>query len=85
RYLALSYAWGNSSDRRPVVINNHEHYVTTNLEDFLRVWRQKAVQERDQPLADFYLWIDAICINQDDLLERKSQVMLMSEIYPKAK
>ncbi|PWY71802.1 HET-domain-containing protein [Aspergillus sclerotioniger CBS 115572] len=31
-----------------------------------------------------YLWVDALCINQDDLIERKEQVMLMSRIYTKA-
>ena len=30
------------------------------------------------------LWIDAICINQDDLDERAQQVMLMRKIYSKA-
>lgn len=29
-------------------------------------------------------WIDAICINQDDLEERAAQVKIMSEIYDKA-
>lgn len=28
-----------------------------------------------------YLWADALCINQNDLAERSSQVKLMSEIY----
>ena len=28
-----------------------------------------------------YLWIDQICINQDDIKERGSQVQLMREIY----
>ena len=31
-----------------------------------------------------FRWIDAICINQEDLDERASQVMLMYEIYNKA-
>jgi hypothetical protein len=30
------------------------------------------------------LWIDAICINQEDLAERSSQVKLMSKIYKQA-
>ncbi|KAE9380800.1 hypothetical protein N431DRAFT_477671 [Stipitochalara longipes BDJ] len=30
------------------------------------------------------LWIDAICINQDDMDERSQQVQLMGEIYKKA-
>ncbi|KAJ4299542.1 hypothetical protein N0V90_004788 [Kalmusia sp. IMI 367209] len=31
-----------------------------------------------------YFWIDAICINQEDDLEKSSQVALMGEIYKKA-
>jgi hypothetical protein len=31
-----------------------------------------------------YLWVDAICINQDDMDERSRQVSIMSEIYSKA-
>ncbi|KAF2732509.1 HET-domain-containing protein [Polyplosphaeria fusca] len=30
------------------------------------------------------LWIDALCINQDDIVERGHQVRLMREIYSKA-
>ncbi|KAL4893446.1 heterokaryon incompatibility protein-domain-containing protein [Aspergillus ambiguus] len=30
------------------------------------------------------MWIDAICINQDDIPERNSQVAIMSQIYSKA-
>ncbi|KAF5541755.1 heterokaryon incompatibility 6 OR allele [Fusarium mexicanum] len=31
------------------------------------------------------LWIDAICINQDDIAERNSQVAMMSQIYGSAR
>lgn len=31
-----------------------------------------------------YFWIDAICINQEDVLEKSAQVSLMGEIYKKA-
>ena len=31
-----------------------------------------------------YYWIDAICINQEDDLEKSSQVALMGEIYKEA-
>ncbi|KAM6524462.1 hypothetical protein FSOLCH5_005064 [Fusarium solani] len=30
------------------------------------------------------LWVDSLCINQDDLAERENQVQLMSDIYSKA-
>jgi hypothetical protein len=31
-----------------------------------------------------FLWVDAICVNQEDLEERSSQVVLMSAIYSSA-
>jgi hypothetical protein len=30
------------------------------------------------------IWIDAICINQDDIIERGAQVQIMGEIYQTA-
>jgi hypothetical protein len=47
--------------------------VTENLFDALD-------QLSQMPDVDF-LWIDALCINQEDLDERASQVLIMGEIY----
>ncbi|KAH9213125.1 hypothetical protein DL95DRAFT_302949, partial [Leptodontidium sp. 2 PMI_412] len=33
---------------------------------------------------DIPLWVDAICINQQDLEERSAQVQLMKKIYQQA-
>ena len=39
----------------------------------------------DESLMQYrYLWVDAICINQQDNTERKAQVLMMGEIYSKA-
>ena len=35
-------------------------------------------------VAEAALWIDAVCINQEDVLERNQQVMLMGEVYRRA-
>jgi hypothetical protein len=47
--------------------------IRKNLFSFLEVW-----QEESHPVT---LWIDAICINQEDILERNRQVALMYKIY----
>jgi hypothetical protein len=47
--------------------------ITTNLESALRSIRHE--------LESRLIWVDALCINQHDVLERASQVELMSEIY----
>ncbi|RFU25078.1 hypothetical protein B7463_g11261, partial [Scytalidium lignicola] len=49
--------------------------VTTNLEAALRELRAQNITT---------LWIDALCINQNDLLERALQVMRMGLIYSRA-
>ena len=80
RYNALSYHWGSPEKVGHVVLNGHRFPVTENLEAALRQLRQ--IDANVAPQTRW--WIDAICINQDDILERNSQVMLMRRIFKKA-
>ena len=78
-YEALSYAWGSVESpvrdqiRAPGI---RTITVTRNLADSLPYLRYK-----DKPRA---FWIDAICVNQQDLAERSQQVQRMAEIYRRA-
>ena len=72
-YEALSYTWGNPSDTTPCDLNGQPHQITKNLEAAL-----KQLRWRSRPR---HLWVDAICINQLDTLERNHQVPLMKRIY----
>ncbi|KAF7187006.1 Heterokaryon incompatibility protein 6, OR allele [Pseudocercospora fuligena] len=72
-YDALSYTWGDASERRPIQVNDVEVLVTTNLELALRALRR--------PNCSRVLWVDALCINQHDITERSSQVREMGHIY----
>lgn len=89
-YEALSYTWGSpfplddadgpeaiwlSGRTRPIVLNSQQFEVTKNLESALRHLRG------DKPRI---MWIDAICINQNDRDERSSQVLRMRKIYERA-
>lgn len=80
-FEALSYAWGSQLDRAEVAITSVTEQqtlpVARNLEQALRHLRLE-----DQPRV---LWIDAICINQQDLPERSSQVKRMADIYSLAR
>ena len=53
------------------------------------IWRNIAWNKWERPLEyhseTFFIWIDALCINQDDIKERSNQVKAMREIYQKAK
>lgn len=76
-YQALSYTWGQS-DRSDRVDCGDDEYVNVTpnlLAALLHLQRRTPVT----------LWVDAICINQEDYKERSRQVSLMSQIYQKAK
>jgi hypothetical protein len=75
-YEALSYAWGTSPERKTIGCGDSKLHITVNLFDALRRLRSTTTTR--------VLWIDAICINQEDLDERSSQVPLMRFIYPRA-
>ncbi|KAK4445261.1 heterokaryon incompatibility protein-domain-containing protein [Podospora aff. communis PSN243] len=75
-YEALSYAWGDPAICCPILLDKRVVQVTSNLESALRRLRY--------PDHDRELWVDALCINQQDNVEKSHQVNLMSEIYSKA-
>lgn len=75
-FEALSYAWGSLEKTRFISINSYNLPVTTNLFTAL-------LHLRD-PLLKRTLWIDAICINQEDKDERRLQVQFMAMIYTMA-
>ena len=73
-FEALSYAWGDKNPTATIEFSDSSHLpIRENLESFLRYRRQ-----HDHPID---LWIDAICINQDDAQEKSSQVQVMGRIY----
>jgi hypothetical protein len=73
RYNCLSYMWGDQTDLRFISVNGIETRVGRSLYDFL----ENASQRR----YDKNIWIDALCINQTDNLERSAQVQMMGHIY----
>ena len=60
-------------------VNDHKLAVTTNLADGLRRFRS-----HDFPGPRMWYWIDAVCINQQDLPERGQQVAVMGHVYRSA-
>ncbi|KAH8800161.1 heterokaryon incompatibility protein-domain-containing protein [Xylogone sp. PMI_703] len=75
-YEALSYVWGNTRDASPMILDRTPHHITKNLECALRYLRYK-----ESPRV---LWVDAICINQNDPDEKSQQVPIIGEIYSRA-
>lgn len=77
-YAALSYAWGDISDTRKILVGREDITirVSASLESALRALRD--------PRKSILLWADAISINQQDPSEKTDQVRLMTRIYQKA-
>lgn len=87
-FVALSYCWGGPSLDRPVSVNGSQVLITESLETALLSLRCKdGVPPNESEGIDepgFFLWADAICINQSDDVEKTSQVQIMRYIYKAA-
>lgn len=80
-YEALSWCWGQEVKDRAIRIQEGGRYyrlaVTRDLTLALKYLRH--------PHEERILWIDALCINQENHEERNHQVQMMSLIYSGAK
>ncbi|KAF2025755.1 heterokaryon incompatibility, partial [Setomelanomma holmii] len=68
-YKYLSYTWGDQSQMHPIRLNGHVMQVGRNLLEFLEAAASLYAGE--------YLWIDALCINQNDDVDKSLQVQRM--------
>jgi len=75
-YNALSYVWGQEPAIHRVFINSEATFIRPNLFHALQRIRLRAGHLR--------IWVDSLCINQLDDLERNAQVRQMATIYRKA-
>ncbi|EEU36013.1 uncharacterized protein NECHADRAFT_101761 [Fusarium vanettenii 77-13-4] len=74
-YEAVSWTWGKPSVKptQVVQVNSINVHIRPNLHACLLAFRHR----NDSRM----LWVDAICINQDDDQEKSDQVARMSSIY----
>ena len=82
RYAALSYTCGDPEPKHEIVINDKSFAVQSNLFAFLlaSVRSELSTQKQFQ-----HLWTDAICFDQNDLVERRSQVEMMYDTFSSAR
>lgn len=78
-YIALSYTWGDPSDKRKILTkrSNMTLSVSASLESALRALRD--------PRSKILVWADALCIDQQNASEKADQVRQMTQIYQNAK
>ncbi|KAH8783001.1 heterokaryon incompatibility protein-domain-containing protein [Diaporthe sp. PMI_573] len=75
-FTALSYVWGADKAFHLIWFENHSLRIRPNLDSALRNLRR-----RDRSIR---LWVDAVCIDQSNLLERNHQVQQMRDIFSAA-
>ena len=75
-YQALSYTWDSQIFYQFIWCDDRVLPITQNLYDALKRIRQ--------PSSSAILWVDAICINQTDIVERNHQLGLMRQIFNRA-
>jgi hypothetical protein len=76
-YVALSYVWGKASSDDPIL-----HLDGCPLQIRASLWQ--ALEELMTHVNTMTLWVDQICINQENKTEKEHQVQLMSRIYAQA-
>lgn len=82
RYACLSYCWGRRSSQ-PVELtkDNMQNLQTNGLDVNTLPLTLKDAVLTTQCLGLQYLWIDALCIIQDDEEDKKREIARMGSIY----
>ncbi len=76
QYVAISYAWGDAGNTRKIQLEGSLIPVGVNLYGALEALRQK--------VEAILVWVDGLCIDQQNREERAQQVQLMTSIYSTA-
>ncbi|KAF2968947.1 hypothetical protein GQX73_g4617 [Xylaria multiplex] len=76
KYIAVSYTWGDTEPNVKIHLDGCSFYITSNLYGTLKRLRKRR--------GSVTIWVDALCINQRDEIERSQQVALMTQIYGQA-
>ena len=75
-FEAVSYVWGSLDTVEKISLNDRDYRITVNLAYALRQVRLR--------YSRLVLWVDQLCIDQQNLDERADQVALMADIYKSA-
>lgn len=75
-YHCVSYCWGTQHDMKYMTCDNRRMQITGSVDIMLRYLRKALVPQN--------VWVDAICINQNDNAEKAKHVRAMGTIYQQA-
>jgi hypothetical protein len=96
KFEALSYAWGNGNYRENIYLQDFSvPKEGKSVDDMMLLMAQQtkprpfavrrnlyqALKQIRSEAKDVWLWVDAICINQKDNVEKSHQIPKMPDIY----
>lgn len=79
QYAALSYCWGGNQESKTVKAKLEERCKGFTLTDLSKTLPEAVFTTRELGLR--YLWVDAICIVQDDKADCNQELPKMDHIY----
>lgn len=84
KYVALSYVWGQQREIFRTVLSNVNELMQTN--SLTNVWERVPATIQDaiiltRTLGIRFLWVDRLCIVQDDATSIQSNIAQMASIY----
>lgn len=82
-YTALSYAWDNNNGNNGLSISIpcNRNMITLSRELLAAFRAFRKCPDLHNPV---WIWVDSICINQDDDTEKATQIGMMDQIYKSA-
>lgn len=84
RFLALSYVWGRAPNQKATRANINQLYLTRALDAFDLPPAIRDAMSACRGLRERYLWVDLLCIIQDDPGDKQEQIASMAAIYSAA-
>ena len=81
KFNAITYTWGKKRKTPRILIDDKVYFVGRNCYKALESIHWPWIQGR---LRGNLVWVDSVCINQDDVAEKSSQVSVMGEVYARA-
>lgn len=79
QYTALSHCWGTSNPPKTTTLNIEQHKRHISFDELPKSFQDAVTVTRD--LGIRYLWIDSLCIQQDDIDDWQMESSKMADYY----
>jgi hypothetical protein len=81
-YAALSYCWGGDQKLKLTKANYNQLYQNISFDSLPRTLQDAIIVAWNFEIQ--YLWVDALCITQDDEVDMGRELSIMAQVYQNA-